>query len=605
MSFTTTPNLSLKKPTTGADDDLWGTHWNQNADTLDTLSTKSYVDTQDATKAPLVHTHIAANVTDFSEAVDDRVAALLVQGANVTLTYNDAANTLTVAAAGGGGAPIGAEYITSTTDATLTAERVLTDTATITWDRTTAGQIKANTAAGGGNVSNSGVPTAGQYGKWVTATTIQGVAPATVLSDIGAPSAASLGTMSTQNATAVAITGGTVNGATVGATTRSTGAFTTLAASGAATFGLTGSATAALNLQGATSGAIVIQPGTAAPANYNFNLPAGAGTAGQVLTSQAGGAAAMTWTTPAASLPPSGAASGDLTGTYPAPTLATTAVAAGSYTYTALTVDAKGRLTAASNGTAPPTINTITTPLMDALTPAIGTLTTYARPDHVHPTDTSRYAATNPSGFISSVTGTAPGISVTAGTTIANTGVLSVDTATGALLIGAGLVRNAQTLTSGAVVSATAPSVPDNTLWFDSTGGQLYIKYNDGNTSQFVSATNLVGGSVLTTIGLTGSLTDTLPTGTYDLGPVIQGGTVVNSYAHVASGTLTYTAAIGAPGSLTNVTGMVALTAASIGSDTVGTATALNVLTPGQHLWVIVGGTAAPGATVFFTVRIP
>jgi hypothetical protein len=40
--------------------------------------------------------------------------------------------------------------------------------------------------AGGGNVSNSGTPSSGQYAKWVTATTIQGVAAATVLSDIGA-----------------------------------------------------------------------------------------------------------------------------------------------------------------------------------------------------------------------------------------------------------------------------------------------------------------------------------------------------------------------------------------------------------------------------------
>ena len=45
-------------------------------------------------------------------------------------------------------------------------------------------------------------------------------------------SVAGLGTMSTQNANAVAITGGTINGTTIGATTRADGKFTTLAANG-------------------------------------------------------------------------------------------------------------------------------------------------------------------------------------------------------------------------------------------------------------------------------------------------------------------------------------------------------------------------------------
>jgi hypothetical protein len=49
------------------------------------------------------HTHTSAAITDFAESVDDRVAALLVAGANVTLTYDDVANTLTVASSGGGG----------------------------------------------------------------------------------------------------------------------------------------------------------------------------------------------------------------------------------------------------------------------------------------------------------------------------------------------------------------------------------------------------------------------------------------------------------------------------------------------------------------------
>ena len=49
------------------------------------------------------HTHTASNISDFSEAVDDRVATMMVAGTNITLTYDDGANTLTVDAAGGGG----------------------------------------------------------------------------------------------------------------------------------------------------------------------------------------------------------------------------------------------------------------------------------------------------------------------------------------------------------------------------------------------------------------------------------------------------------------------------------------------------------------------
>lgn len=46
-------------------------------------------------------TQTSATVSDFTEAVQDAVAALLGAGTNITLNYNDAGNTLTVSSAGG------------------------------------------------------------------------------------------------------------------------------------------------------------------------------------------------------------------------------------------------------------------------------------------------------------------------------------------------------------------------------------------------------------------------------------------------------------------------------------------------------------------------
>lgn len=46
---------------------------------------------------------IAGALAGLSELIDDRVAALLAEGANITLTYDDTSNTLTIASSGGGG----------------------------------------------------------------------------------------------------------------------------------------------------------------------------------------------------------------------------------------------------------------------------------------------------------------------------------------------------------------------------------------------------------------------------------------------------------------------------------------------------------------------
>jgi hypothetical protein len=47
-------------------------------------------------------TQASTTISDFAEAVQDVMGATLVQGANVTITYDDVANTLTIAASGGG-----------------------------------------------------------------------------------------------------------------------------------------------------------------------------------------------------------------------------------------------------------------------------------------------------------------------------------------------------------------------------------------------------------------------------------------------------------------------------------------------------------------------
>ncbi len=83
-----------------ADDDHSQYHNNARGDAR--YYTQGQVDTALSGKSDTGHTHSSSSITDFSEAVDDRVSSLLVAGSNITLTYNDGANTLTVAATGGG-----------------------------------------------------------------------------------------------------------------------------------------------------------------------------------------------------------------------------------------------------------------------------------------------------------------------------------------------------------------------------------------------------------------------------------------------------------------------------------------------------------------------
>jgi hypothetical protein len=87
-------------------------------------------------------------------------------------------------------------------------------------------------------------------------------------------------------------------------------------------------------------GGIITMQNPSAVSDYNLNLPATAGNAGDLRTSGGGGSNPETWTS----------IGSDLTLSGNVLNLGTTTVAPGSYTLSTVTVDAKGRVTAASNG---------------------------------------------------------------------------------------------------------------------------------------------------------------------------------------------------------------------------------------------------------------
>jgi hypothetical protein len=110
-----------------------------------------------------------------------------------------------------------------------------------------------------------------------------GTSAMTAVATVPSTDITGLGTMSTQNANAVAITGGTINNTTIGATTRAAGSFTDLTTTNAPTFGAalpiasggtgaTGATGAMANLIGFTSTATAAGTTTLTNASTYFQL---------------------------------------------------------------------------------------------------------------------------------------------------------------------------------------------------------------------------------------------------------------------------------------------------------------------------------------------
>ena len=74
-----------------------------------------------AGKANTTHAHTPGDITALTEYIQDAVNDLIQAGANVTKSYDDAANTLTISATGGGGGGTDAEVVRDTIAGALVA----------------------------------------------------------------------------------------------------------------------------------------------------------------------------------------------------------------------------------------------------------------------------------------------------------------------------------------------------------------------------------------------------------------------------------------------------------------------------------------------------
>jgi len=166
-----------------------------------------------------------------------------------------------------------------------------------------------------------------------------------------------------------------------------------------------------------------------------------------------------------------------------------------------------------------------TTPVMDG-TAAVGTGTTWARADHVHPTDTSRYAATNPSGYQTA----AQVAAVVDGANYADNSGFAVNQRSyvsgTALAAGAYGHDRWKAGAGGCTYTFAAPSGPSNS-----------VTITAGTLQQVIEGAALAGGTY--TLSWTGTAQGRIGAGSYAASPVSGSVTVgTNTTIEFNAGTL-------------------------------------------------------------------